>query len=170
MPISAPEPLNASHDLSYFSCGKDSLDVWLRTRGHSNHDKGFTVVRVVHELGRVVGYHGIAPTAVVPNSLPRAIRTGQPPDPVPCLMLGQLAVDSNWANQGIGSALLKDALCRCLQGAALIGGRAVVVKAVDEGALLYWRRRGFVPSKDDPFTLYRSIEAIAASLREAAKP
>jgi len=170
LPISAPEPLHTSHDLSQFSCGKDALDIWLKTRARSNHDKGFTVVRVVHELGRVVGYHGIAPTAVVPNSLPRAIRTGQPPDPVPCLLLGQLAVDSNWANQGVGSGLLKDALSRCLQGAALIGGRAVVVKAVDEGALDYWKRRGFLSSKDDPFTLYRSIEAIAASLREAAAP
>jgi GNAT superfamily N-acetyltransferase len=169
VPLSAPEPLNASHDLSSFSCGKDALDVWLKTRARSNHDKGFTVVRVVHELGRVAGYYGIAPTAVIPNSLPRSIRTRQPPDPVPCLLLGQLAVDSNWANQGIGSGLLKDALRRCIQGAALIGGRAVVVKAVDEGALAYWKRRGFLPSKDDTFTLYRSIEAIAASLREAAK-
>jgi GNAT superfamily N-acetyltransferase len=168
LPISAPELLNASHDLSQFSCGKASLDIWLKTRARSNHDKGFTVVRVVHELGRVVGYHGIAPTAVVPNSLPRAIRTGQPPDPVPCLLVGQIAVDSNWAGRGIGSGLLKDALSRCLQGAALIGGRAVVVKAVDEDALDYWKRRGFVPSNDDPFTLYRSIEAIAASLRQAA--
>ena len=170
MPISAPEPLNASHDLSKFSCGKDSLDVWLTTRARSNHDKGFTVVRVVHQDGRVVGYHGIAPTAVVPNSLPRSIRTGQPPDPVPCLLLGQLAVDSNWANQGIGSGLLKDALSRCVQGAALIGGRAVMVNAIDQDALDYWKRRGFVSSRDNPFILYRSVEVIAASLREATKP
>lgn len=66
--------------------------------------------------------------------------------------------------------MLKDALARCLQGAALIGGRAVVVKAIDENALAYWKRRGFLSSKDDPFTLYRSIDAIAASLREAVKP
>lgn len=170
MPISAPEPLNSSQDLSQFSCGKESLDIWLKTRARSNHEKGFTVVRVVHELGRVVGYHGIAPTAVVPNTLPRAIRSGQPPDPVPCLLLGQLAVDSNWANQGIGSGLLKDALSRCVQGAALIGGRAVVVHAIDQSALEYWKRRGFVSSKNDPFVLYRSIEAIAASIREAARP
>jgi predicted N-acetyltransferase YhbS len=167
LPISAPEPLNGSHDLSQFRCGKDSLDNWLKIRARSNHDKGFTVVRVVHEHGRVVGYHGIAPTAVIANSLPRSIRTGQPPDPVPCLLLGQLAVDAGWVNGGIGSGLLKDALSRCVMGAALIGGRAVVVHAIDQDALDYWKRVGFVSFKSDPFILYRSIEAIAASLQQA---
>lgn len=167
MQISAPEPLNSSHDLSQFHSGKDSLDSWLKTRARSNHDKGFTVVRVVHASGQVVGYHGIAPTAVIPNSLPRSIRTGQPPDPVPCLLLGQLAVDADWVNQGIGSGLLKDALSRCVQAAALIGGRAVVVHAIDQDALDFWRRKGFVSSKGDPFILHRSIESIAASLQQA---
>ena len=170
MPLSAPEQLDSSHDLSQFSCGKDSLDSWLKTRARSNNDKGFTVVRVVHESGRVVGYHGIAPTAVIADSLPRAIRTGQPPDPVPCLLLGQLAVDSNWAKQGIGSGLLKDALSRCVQAAALIGGRAVMVQAVDQEALDYWKRRGFVSAKDNPFILYRSVQSIAASLQQVRTP
>jgi hypothetical protein len=65
------------------------LDHWLKTRALSNQLKGFTAIMVVHEGGRVVGYYGLAPTSVVPSSLPRAIRTGQPPDPVPCLLLGQ---------------------------------------------------------------------------------
>lgn len=104
MAISAPELLTAAHDVSEFSCGKPTLDYWLRTRALSNQEKGFTAVLVVHEVGRVVGYYGLAPTAVVPNVLPRSIRTGQPPDPVPCLLLGQLATDINWAGRGIGTA------------------------------------------------------------------
>lgn len=56
---------------------------------------------MVHEHNRVVGYYGLAPTAVVPAVLPRSIRTGQP-DPVPCLLLGQLATDLAWAGKGIG--------------------------------------------------------------------
>ncbi len=122
---------------------------------------------VVHEAGRVVGYYGLAPTAVVPTTMPRSIRSGQPPDPVPCLLLGQLATDSKWIGQGIGTGLLKHALERCVEAAILIGGRALVVKAVDEEAAGFWRRRGFVPSKDDPMVLFRSMADIAASLKEA---
>lgn len=165
MAISGPEPLTPAHVLDEFSCGKPSLDRWLKTRALSNQEKGFTAVIVVHEAKRVVGYDGLAPTAIVPSRLPRSIRTGQPPDPIPCLLLGQLATDQNWIGKGIGSGLLKHALQRCVMAANLIGGRALIVSAVDPEAAAFWRRRGFIPSKDDPLVLFRSIGDIAASLR-----
>ena len=163
MRLSAPEPLAASHAVSDFSCGHPTLDNWLKTRALSNQQKGFTAVMVVHQEGRVVGYYGLAPTAVVPSVLPRSIRTGQPPDPVPCLLLGQLATDLEWAGHGIGTGLLKHALARCVQAASLIGGRALMVNAIDDEAARFWNRRGFIASKDDPLILFRSIGDIAAS-------
>jgi GNAT superfamily N-acetyltransferase len=163
--ISGPELLTAAHILDGFSCGKPSLDRWLKTRALSNQEKGFTAVIVVHEANRVVGYYGLAPTTIVPSRLPRSIRTGQPPDPVPCLLLGQLATDQSWIGKGVGTGLLKHALQRCIAAASLIGGRALLVNAVDDDAAAFWKRRGFVPSKDDPLILFRSIADIAASLR-----
>ena len=163
--ISGPELLTAVHDLTEFSCGKPSLDRWLKTRALSNQENGFTAVLVVHEDNRVIGYYGLAPTAIVPSTLPRSIRTGQPPDPVPCLLLGQLATDRNWVGKGVGTGLLKHALQRCATAAGRIGGRALIVNAVDVKAAAFWDRRGFIPSKDDPLILFRSIADIAASLR-----
>ncbi|HEX6958018.1 MAG TPA: GNAT family N-acetyltransferase [Ferrovibrio sp.] len=164
MTLSSPEPLSAEHDVAPFSCGKPALDTWLKTRALSNQEKGFTAVIVVHDNKRVVGYYGLAPTAVLPARLPRAIRTGQPPDPVPCLLLGQLATDRTWAGRGVGTGLLRHALIRSVTAAHLIGGRALVVKALDAKAAGFWGRRGFLPSKDDPLTLFRSMRDIAASL------
>jgi hypothetical protein len=63
--------------------------------------------------------------------------------------------------------LLKDALKRCVTAAALIGGRALMVNAVDDEAAAFWRRRGFIPSKDDALTRFRSMVDVAASLAEA---
>jgi len=167
LPLSGPEPITASHDVSGFSCGKPALDRWLKTRALSNQEKGFTAVIVVHDDNRVVGYYGLAPTAVLPNHLPRAIRTGQPPDPVPCLLLGQLATDERWIGQGIGTGLVKHALQRCVAAASLIGGRALIVNAVDSEAASFWKRRGFIASKDDPLILFRSMSDIAASIAVA---
>jgi GNAT superfamily N-acetyltransferase len=168
MTFSSPELLTAAHDVSGFSCGKPLLDRWLKERALANQEKGFTAVLVVHEAKRVVGYYGLAPTAVVPNTLPRSIRTGQPPDPVPCLLLGQLATDLRRVGCGIGTGLVKHALERCVQAAGLIGGRALMVNAVDEEAGAFWQRRGFLPSRDDSLVLFRSIADIAASLAKAA--
>ncbi|CAN7229405.1 GNAT family N-acetyltransferase [Acidovorax sp. LjRoot194] len=167
MKIEGPQALTAQHEVSSFSCGHPALDRWLHTRALSNQQKGFTAVVVVHVQGRVVGFYGLSPTAVLPVQLPRSVRTGQPPDPVPCLLLGQLATDSRWAGQGVGTGLVKHALQRSVAAALLIGGRALVVHAVDEGAAAFWTRRGFIASRDDPLVLFRSMADIAASVAAA---
>ncbi|WP_306120649.1 MULTISPECIES: GNAT family N-acetyltransferase [unclassified Roseitalea] len=167
MPISRPEPLTETHDLADFDCGKPSLDHWLKKRALSNQQKGFTAVLVVHDANRVVGFYGLAPSAVVPDILPRSVRTGQPPDPVPCLLLGQLATDRAWSGKGIGTGLVKHALERAVTAAELIGGRALVVHAIDDEAATFWRRRSFIPSRDDPLVLFQSISSITASIRES---
>ena len=164
MALSAPEFITAAHEVAQFTCGKPALDHWLQRRALSNHEKGFTAVTVVHEAQRVVGFYGLAPTAVVADVLPRPVRGGQPPDPVPCLLLGQLATDVEWAGQGIGAGLLKHALRRCVDASRQIGGRAVVVHAVDTEASEFWQRCGFIPSRDDPLVLFQAIARISASL------
>lgn len=150
--------------MASFACGKPALNHWLKTRALANQHKRFTVVMVLHEVGRVVGYYGLAPTAVLPTALPRSVRTGQPPSPVPCLLLGQLATDVGWAGRSIGTALMAHALRRCIAGAELIGGRAVVVRALDDEAGRFWARHGFLASRDDPLVLFRSIPDVVASL------
>ena len=165
--LSAPEPIAELHLTDTFSCGKPALDAWLKTRALANQRNGFAVVMVAHEAGRVAGFYALAPTAILPASIPRAVRTGQPPNPVPCLLLGQLATDQHWAGQGLGTALLAHALRRSVRAAELVGGRALVVKAIDDEAAIFWRRRGFRPSRDDDKLLFRSMADIAEALRQA---
>jgi predicted N-acetyltransferase YhbS len=83
----------------------------------------------------------------------------------PLLALGPICNGSNWAGKGVGTGLLKHALQRCVTAAALIGGRALIVNAVDAEAAAFWGRCGFIPSKDDTLVLFRSIGDIAASSR-----
>lgn len=165
--LSAPEPIAAHHETDAFSCGKPALDAWLKTRALANQRNGFAVVMVAHEANRVAGFYAPAPTAILPASMPRSLRTGQPLTPVPCLLLGQLATDREWAGRGLGTALLAHALRRTVRAPELVGGRALVVKAIDEEAADFWRRRGFRPSRDDDKLLFRSMADIAEALREA---
>jgi GNAT superfamily N-acetyltransferase len=161
---SAPEPISALHITEGFDCGKSPLNNWLKIRALSNHQNNFTAVMVIHENLRVLGFYGLAPTSILPTSLPRNVRTGQPPDPIPCLLLGQLAVDTSCIGTGVGTGLLKHALLRSLEAAKLVGGRALLVNAVDDDASAFWKRRGFVPTRDDPMVMFRAMADVAKNL------
>jgi GNAT superfamily N-acetyltransferase len=159
-----PEPINATHVVRDFDCGKIALNNWLQVRALSNHKNGFTAVMVVQRELRVVGFFGLAPTSAPPPIFPRSLKTGQPPDPIPCLLLGQLAVDRSCAGQGLGSVLLKHAYIRTVAAAKLVGGRALLVNAIDDEAADYWRRKGFKPTHENPKILFQSMKDIEATL------
>ncbi len=167
MAIAGPELLTPDHDLSGFDSGKPSLDEWLRLRALANQRHGFTVVMVAHVNGRVVAYYGLAPTAVEARLTPRRIRTGQPPNPIPCLLLGQLAVDRGHQGKGLGGMMTRHALERSVAAADLTGGRALLVNAIDDEAVRFWRSWGFLPSPADAYRLFRSLGDIRASLESA---
>ena len=160
------EPIDAAHILENFDCGKPPLDTWLKQRALSNHRKGFTSVIVAQDQQRVIGYYGLAPTAVASNLFPRSIRTGQPPDPLPCILLGRLAVDVSAKGQGLGTALLLHALRRSVMAAGLIGGRANLVTAIDGDAAAYWKSRGFHLTQDDGLMLFMGIDEVQVTLKK----
>ena len=70
------------------------------------------------------------------------------PQPVPVILLGQLAVDMNFQGRGLGSDLLVDAAKRALAAAGLIGARAIIVQAYDDQAKSFYERFGFQPFSD----------------------
>jgi len=104
------------------------------------------VVCAADEPDRVVGYVSIATAMEQRAVLPSAkLRRGMP-DQVPLLLIARLAVDENWRGSGVGSALLIDALRRCLAVSAIAGARGVIAHAIDEPAVAFYERHGFVRS------------------------
>jgi len=72
--------------------------------------------------------------------------------------LGRLAIDKKWQGKGIGSGLLKDAVKRTLRASENIGIRGLVVHAIDDRAMDFYRKLGFRPSPTNPYDLLISIE------------
>lgn len=56
------------------------------------------------------------------------------PKPIPVLVLGRLAVDSNCEGQRIGTGMLNDAINRVQAISKQIGTCAMLVHAIDEDA------------------------------------
>jgi GNAT superfamily N-acetyltransferase len=127
-PLLAPEPLSAAHDVSGFSNGvHPSLDAWLRERVRAREELSARtyVVCPTDAPARVVGYFSISTALEKRQALPSAkLRRGMPEE-VPLLLIGRLAVDAAWRGRGLGSALLADALRRCLALLRLLAWEAL---------------------------------------------
>lgn len=79
------------------------------------------------------------------------------------ILLARLAVDVTERGQGLGAALLKDALVRTLQAAEIAGLRAMIVHAKDDAAKRFYEKYGFEPSPIDAYHLFLKVSHILKS-------
>jgi GNAT superfamily N-acetyltransferase len=165
-PRSRVEPIAAAHDTSDFDCGKAELTDWLLRHALASHRADGARVFVVHRGGRVIGYHALAAGSVEREEAPGRIRKGLARHPIPVILLARLAVDRREQGQGLGSALLKDALLRVVAAAEEIGARALLVHAKDEEARAFYERFDFEPSPTDPLHLFLLMKDLRAVLGE----
>ncbi|WP_206606016.1 GNAT family N-acetyltransferase [Steroidobacter cummioxidans] len=163
--VQPPERLGAHHDLTHFKSGKhESLDFWLRTRALASEGLSARtyVICSSEPHDRVVGYYAISTAMAHRSGLPTAkLRRGMP-DEVPLLLLGRLAIDAGFQKRGLGTDLLIDALRRCLIAADTAGASAVITHAIDNDALAFYERHGFIPCPLGERTLVMPMETIRA--------
>lgn len=160
-----PERLTIQHDVSTFENGRHpTLDHWLRERALTSEGLSARTY-VVCEAGsakRVIAYYAIATAIEQRAALPTAkLRRGMP-DQVPFLLLARLAVDRNFQGVGLGIELLSDALRRCLSASEIAGARGVIAHAIDEEAVRFYQRSGFVLSPLGNRVMLMPIEAVRA--------
>ena len=90
------------------------------------------------------------------------------PDPIPVMVLARLAVDSAYQKQGLGSALLKDALLRTIAAAQIAGIRAVLLHAMSDHAKRFYARAGFHESPVDPMMMMITLAEVEKNLSPAS--
>ncbi|UCI08015.1 GNAT family N-acetyltransferase [Mesorhizobium sp. B1-1-8] len=163
--VSPPERLTVDHDVSEFRNGKHwSLDDWLRNRALAGEGLSARtyVVCDADTKDRVVGYYAISTAMEERVALPSAkLRRGMP-EQVPLLLIGRLAVDQALQGIGLGGDLLSDALRRCLAVSDIAGVRAVVAHAIDDDAMGFYQRHGFVLSPLGERVMLMPIETVQA--------
>ena len=140
--MTGPEPLGAHHEVSQFDSGIESLNAWLKSKGRLNEAKGGARTYVVCEGERVIAFYSLAAGSVERRRVSSRVGRSMP-EPIPVILLGQLAVDLNYQGRGLGGDLIVDAGRRALAAADLIGARAVIVQALDEEAGNFYERFGF---------------------------
>jgi len=160
------ELLNSTHNLQYFECGEPSLDNWLRSSALRNQRSGDSRTYVCVINGEIAGFYAICTAAARRSDLPGDLRRNAP-DPVPMMLIAQLAVGSRHRGTGLGERLLSDALRRLARLSAEVGFRAVATHPIDAEVQGFYARFRFklVPDAQPPLMvlpLHKLLAAIAA--------
>lgn len=150
--LSLPEKLRPGHDLSVFRSGEATSDYWLRHRAHQYDEFGGSRAYIVRMGTRVAAYYALALGTVAHAATPGLIRRDTP-DPMPIMVIEQIAVDQPFQGQKIGSSLLRDALSRTLEAADVAGIRAILVHIISERGRRFYEERGFMSTPFDSMTV-----------------
>lgn len=137
-----------------FNSGSGALDAYFKQQVTQDIRRRVTAcfVALTREQ-RIAGYYTLASAGLLLTDLPSNVAKRLPRYPsVPAVRMGRLAIDQGFKGQGLGGALLADALARA--ASSEIAAYALVVDALDESAVAFYRHHGFVVLPDAPLTLF----------------
>jgi GNAT superfamily N-acetyltransferase len=157
--------LHASDQVDAFDCGHAALNQFLQRYALVNQKAGSAQTYVCCHGEVVVGFYSLAVGSVEPQAVPSRVTKGLARHPVPVMILARLAVDTTHQRQGLGQALLKDALLRTAQAADIAGIRCLLVHAKDAAAQQWYQSWEFEPSPTDPYHLFLLLKDLKAMLR-----
>jgi predicted N-acetyltransferase YhbS len=168
--LSKPAALKPGHIVAPFDCGRPELTEWLKDWGKKAVEARTAQTFVVcRGTKTVVAYVSLAAGAVdhldekTGEKAPRFFRNNVP-DPVPVIILARLAVDKTEQGNGLGSALVAEAMKRAAHATKYVAARALLVHALDDQLVGYYQSLGFVRFNPTSRTLYIAMKTIHDSL------
>ena len=159
-------PLAPHHDRERFSCGSDPIDRYLRERSSQDIRRKLSAVFVLEgaTADQIAGYYTLSSLSTDPGELPgNVIKKLRLPRAraIPVTLIGQFAIARPYQGQGLGERLLLDALERCWAASKSVASWAVVVDAIDKGAVHFWRVYDFIAFPNSPSRLFLPMATVA---------
>jgi GNAT superfamily N-acetyltransferase len=162
-----PVPIAEQHIVDSFQSGKPMLDDWLKDMALYNQGQGYARTFVIADARfNVVGYHSVCAGMIHRNDVSRSAKGSRAPAELPVAVLARLAVTKDHQGQGLGAALLKNALLSVVSAAQLVAFRGVIVHAIDDDAMRFYAKHGFQPTKGMERRLVLPVRDIVASLAQ----
>jgi predicted N-acetyltransferase YhbS len=149
--LTPPRPLVAEDDRQSFDCGRESLNGWLRRNAWRNQQSDVSRVTVICDVatGAIAGYVSLSAASIERGYLPKGNQRNRP-DPVPALLLGQLAVDLHYQKRGIARSLMFFTLTTAVRVAQDIGCFCVITHPLDDEVRTFYQSFGFENLPFDP--------------------
>ena len=160
------EKLRGDHVVEGFDCGEEPLNRYLLRFALQNQRAGAAQTYVGLVGSTIVGYHSLTVGNVRVEDAPERVMKGLARHPIPIMLLARLATDLRWQGQGVGRALMVDAMRRTFEAAQIVGIRAIAVHAKSEKARQFYERFDFTPSPTDPNHLFLLLKDIGRMISE----
>ncbi len=158
------ELLNSKqHNRSTFKCGVESLDRYLRSTANQDLKKKIATVFVLVDSpnDNIIAYYTLSSYIVEITELDNSLVKRLPRYPLlPATLLGRLAVDRNYRGRRLGELMLIDALKKSLVATEKVASLAVIVEAIDEKAVSFYRKYGFRSFSGNTMKLYMTMQSI----------
>lgn len=143
--------LEKQHNRKKFECEEKSLTDYIKKQVSQDIKKGLAACFVaVDKDSNVVGYYTLTSESLGRQSIPGKFIKQVPKNyNAPVILLGRLARDIKVKGSGLGEHLLLDALFRSFNlSQKSIGAMAVVVDPINEHAVLFYKKYGFIQLPD----------------------
>ena len=152
--------LNATHDKTTFNSDSEPLNRYFKEQASQDIKRRVSACFVaITQDNEIVGYYTLASASVLLSELPELLLKKLPRYPtVPAVRLGRLAVSTQQKSQGIGAALLADALLRSASNE--IAAYALIVDAKDAKATAFYQHHGFMALGVEPMKLFLPLANI----------
>lgn len=166
--LTRPRKLLRADDRTQFRCSANELSEWITKYAWQNQEANNATTYVITDGARVVGFYAITMAAVARSLAPEPLAKNRPSQ-IPCILLARLAVDSEYAGQGLGWELLRDALLRSMHLSESIGAAAVLIHCRDDNARRFYLHHGdFLQSPVEDLHLMVSIKQLRAAYAAGA--
>ena len=158
--------LDAAHDRTAFCSASQALNRYLQEQVTQDIRRRVAACFVALADGqRIAGYYTLASASLLLADLPASTGKRLPRYPtVRAVRMGRLAVDQAFKGQGLGSALLADALDRAV--CSEIAAFALVVDAKDQAAAAFYQHHGFIALSASPLTLFLPLASVPCSKKK----
>ena len=158
-------PLDSKHKKSEFTCGNTYLDNYLQKQAKQDIKRKLSACFVLSSEGNEIkGFYTLSNAGIPRELIPEDISKKLPRayESLPVTLLGRLAINEKNKGQGLGKLLLIDALKRSYEVSKVIGSMAVIVDPIDEDAIGFYNKFGFItlPDSGKLFLSMKTIEQL----------
>ena len=157
------ERLVRGHPRKAFNSGQAEVDDWSATKALQNQDKHLSATKVLLDgAGAIAGYYTLATGQIDFGDLPQEAAKKLPRRMLPVAVIAWLGVAAERHGQGLGRALLAQALRDCYEAGQTFAFIAVILDCVDDSSKSFYRHFDFSELPGHPYRLF-----LGAALLEA---